>query len=227
MACCDYPRSLGELERRLRKRYEPHVRKLNQYVDALNENHQKHNKKHFVPYFDPMDGGSKATILFLLEKPGPKATAFISRNNDDTTAENAFKFMQQAGIDRKETCLWNVIPAWDEKRIKFNGGDTKNGITQLGNVIRMLPKLRVIMLVGRTAQKARRYIEAEFEDIIVCESPHPAPKAHKYHHEIPRAWKEAHKKARLNNKKAKPVLKPKKKKNSSAPVMNNQPMRTL
>ena len=57
--------------------------------------------------FDPRDGGIRAQALFLFEKPGPKANAsgFISRDNDDPTAENIFRFMNQAGIPRKKTCL--------------------------------------------------------------------------------------------------------------------------
>jgi hypothetical protein len=48
-----------------------------------------------VPDFDPLDGGVNAQVLFLLEKPGPMAaedgkragSGFISRDNDDGTAE--------------------------------------------------------------------------------------------------------------------------------------------
>ena len=99
----DQPRSLGELQRRMKMRYLPHVRRLNQLVDGLNTKNQPHNEKYFVPYFDPMDGGIKAKILFLFEKPGPKTTSsqFISRNNDDATAQNTFLCMQEAGLIAK------------------------------------------------------------------------------------------------------------------------------
>jgi hypothetical protein len=54
-----------------------------------------------VPEFDPLDGGVEAQVLFLFEKPGPmtaelggskrSGSGFISRNNDDPTAEATFK----------------------------------------------------------------------------------------------------------------------------------------
>ena len=80
-----------------------------------------------VPEFDPLDGGVDARVLFLLEKPGPMTSGvdgtkqrtgsgFISRNNDDPTAEAIFNFMQQAGISRKMTISWNVIPWWNGTR---------------------------------------------------------------------------------------------------------------
>src|SRR5687768_13788587 len=51
-----------------------------------------------VPDFDPLDAGVRARVLFLLEKPGPMTaehgkrtgSGFVSRNNDDSTAEAIF-----------------------------------------------------------------------------------------------------------------------------------------
>jgi hypothetical protein len=76
-----------------------------------------------VPEFDSLDGGVDARVLFLFEKPGPMTaegnganrrvgSGFISRNNDDPTAEATFTFMRQANLPRKLTILWNVIPWW-------------------------------------------------------------------------------------------------------------------
>ena len=52
--------------------------------------------------FDLLGGGINAQVLFLFEKPGPMAlgSSFISRDNDDPTAEATFRFLQQAGLDR-------------------------------------------------------------------------------------------------------------------------------
>jgi hypothetical protein len=74
-----------------------------------------------VPEFDPCDGGTEAQLLFLFEKPGPMTSSqagsgFIGRNNDDPTAEATFRFMQSAGIPRKLTVTWNVIPWWNGTR---------------------------------------------------------------------------------------------------------------
>src|SRR5882672_5086390 len=90
-----------------------HVAPLTAYAAELR---QRDNVQ--VPDFDPLDGGVNARVLFLFEKPGPMTaesgprtgSGFISRDNDDPTAEATFKFMQQAGIPRKLTVIWNIVP---------------------------------------------------------------------------------------------------------------------
>lgn len=59
-----------------------------------------------VPDFDPLGRCGVARILFPLEKPGPmtpptgkwQGSGFISRDNDDPTAEATFCFTASAGI---------------------------------------------------------------------------------------------------------------------------------
>lgn len=71
-----------------------------------------------------MDGGIAARVLFLFEKPGPmtalvgrrEGSGFISRDNDDPTAEAIWQFMREAEIPREEAVLWNVIPWWNGTR---------------------------------------------------------------------------------------------------------------
>ena len=68
-----------------------------------------------VPWFDPEDGGCEASILWLLEAPGPKATRergqrIISCNNNDGTAQNTWETREEAGVSRKLVVHWNVIP---------------------------------------------------------------------------------------------------------------------
>ena len=86
-----------------------------------------------VPYFDPLDGGIDARVLCLFEKPGPMTDSrpragkrigseFISRNNDDRSAEATFRFMVQAGIPRELTVTWNVVPSWNgTRRVRASG----------------------------------------------------------------------------------------------------------
>ncbi|SUA78185.1 hypothetical protein [Pandoraea pnomenusa] len=81
---------------------EPHIAPLASYVAGLR---QQHPAWEFLD-FDPLDGGTDADMLFLLEKPGPMTSptgkkvgsGFISRNNDDPTAEAVFDFMVRADI---------------------------------------------------------------------------------------------------------------------------------
>jgi hypothetical protein len=77
----------------------PHVAPLTNYAASLRADGSQ------VPDFDPRDGGTAARVLFLFEKPGPmtaqrngrRGSGFVSRDNDDPTAEGIFTFMQQAG----------------------------------------------------------------------------------------------------------------------------------
>jgi hypothetical protein len=82
--------------------WEPHIAPLTAYVATLRDRGMSE-----VPDFDPLDSGKDARVLFLFEKPGPKTSevgggsGFISRNNDDPTAEATFRFMQEANIPRR------------------------------------------------------------------------------------------------------------------------------
>jgi hypothetical protein len=91
---------------RLKLLNRPHVKPLMDLVQAIR------SRPTSVPNVDPLDGGTKATALFLLESPGPKAVGsqFISRNNPDPSAKNMCETLSKAGLKREETVLWNVVP---------------------------------------------------------------------------------------------------------------------
>ena len=155
----------------------PHVKPLVDFTEKLRQKGQVD-----VPNFDPLDGGIQASALFLFEKPGPMTvkkgqgqrpgSGFISRDNDDPTAEATFKFMRLASIDRRLTVLWNVVPWWNGTR-KVTAHELREGAELSKELATMLPKLRAIMLVGRTAGRARRHFEAM--DIPLFTSSHPSP----------------------------------------------------
>jgi hypothetical protein len=173
----DAPRMLRSLDacdlRRLMLT-EPHIAPLAQYVERLRA---KHPDWQFQD-FDPLDGGVDAELLFLLEKPGPRTSptgkrigsGFISRNNDDPTAENVYNFMLQAGIPRKRTALWNVMPGWNET-IKFTTPEVRRGIEELRDLLPLLPRVKTVVLVGSQAHKALSYVQAL--GMRVFESAHP------------------------------------------------------
>jgi uracil-DNA glycosylase len=173
----DKPQSLSDPDVRERRRTmlsAPHIAPLAAFAADL-----QLRLGGFVPDFDPLDGGIEASILFLLEKPGPMTDAarngksgsgFISRNNDDLTAKATFVFMQATGIPRHETIFWNVIPWWDGQ-IKFSRSHRKTALKELQGLLDLLPRLHTVVLVGRTAQKAR----TQFGNLRVVESPHPSP----------------------------------------------------
>jgi hypothetical protein len=194
----DYPRSMRDPEVRQRRRAmlsQPHIAPLADYAKRLRDRLQGE-----VQDFDPLDGGVNARILFLFEKPGPMTDAlkkgksgsgFISRNNDDATAEATFRFMQTANIPRRDTLIWNVIPWWNG-HVKFTGAERTTAIGELAQLLTMLQRLDTAVLVGKTAGKARPYLGSHLR---VLKSAHPSPKVRSTNRvlwdRIPDIWREA------------------------------------
>ncbi len=131
-----------------------------------------------IPFFDPQDGGTNANLLFLLEAPGPKAVAsgFVSRDNPDPTARNMTQLLTESGVPRRETVSWNIVPWYvggDGHIRPVNQKDINAGIASLKFLRPLLPNIRVVVLVGRKAQKARLAIEEIFQTpVLAC--PHPS-----------------------------------------------------
>lgn len=133
-----------------------------------------------VPWFDPLDGGIGAPILFLLAVPGPKAvnTGFVSRDNPDESAENWLLANEAACLDRRLTVTWNVI-LWylgDGVRIRSpRSSDIRDGLSYLVRLLSVLPALRVIGMVGSNACTAERTLRATTKAALV-RIPHPSPR---------------------------------------------------
>jgi hypothetical protein len=176
----DGPRSMrnaGVRERRRGMLSLPHVAALTTYAARLRERGSVE-----VPEFDPLDGGVEAQALFLFEKPGPmtaerggskrSGSGFISRNNDDPTAEATFRFMEQAGLARRLTVTWNVIPWWNGTRA-VTGQELREGTACVKELISLLPKLRAVVLVGKRAAEAERYLKTT--ELPLLASDHPSP----------------------------------------------------
>lgn len=176
----DYPHSMrdaGVRQRRQAMLSESHMKPLTAYAAKLRSRGLGQ-----VLDFDPLDGGVDARVLFLFEKPGPMTaekggrkrpgSGFISRNNDDPSAEATFKFMQQAGISRKLTISWNLIPWWNETR-KVTPQEMRDGAEALKELIRLLPRLCAVVMVGQKALRARPYLQTMCKELF--SSAHPSP----------------------------------------------------
>lgn len=173
------PRTLRDftaIEARRARLNDQHIASLTQYVARLRGQHPSWE----FSDFDPLDGGIEAELLFLLEKPGPmtspthmrKGSGFISRDNNDPTAEATFCFMREARIDRKRVVLWNVIPGWNGQR-KIAPGEVEAGVKELRNLLKLLPRVRTVVLVGNKAQKAEPAIQ--HLNLCIRKSAHPGP----------------------------------------------------
>lgn len=156
---------------------ESHISPLTRFVDELRVSA---GPDAGIPYFDPWDGGVDAKVLFLLEAPGAKAVAsgFISRNNPDETAKNMFELGVEAGIDRKQTALWNVVPWYIGTGTKIRAAtpqDLEEGLQPLPRLLALLPKLQAVILLGKKAEKAAATIASVRPDLKLFLCAHPSP----------------------------------------------------
>jgi hypothetical protein len=105
-------------------------------------------------------------------RSGRSGSGFISRDNDDPTAEAIFDFMRQAGIPRRETVLWNLIPGWNGTR-KVTAREVTEGAQETLGLVRLLPNLREVVLVGAKAGLAAPLLESQ--GLVIRKSRHPSP----------------------------------------------------
>ena len=178
----DIPKILGDpaaVKARLAKLDEPHVAPLTAFVRKLRV---ERGRPDCVPYFDPADGGVEAEFLFVLLSPGSKAigSGFISRNNPDETAKNIFTLTREAGIDRKRCVNWNVVPWYIGSSLKTgkpSALDRQKGLEALSQLIKLLPRLKTVVLMGNDAHRAEWALRHEFPDLQVVKTMHPSPLA--------------------------------------------------
>jgi uracil-DNA glycosylase len=118
-----------------------------------------------VPGFDPMNGNEQAKFLFLLEAPGPQAlkTGKISFDNPDPSARNFKRQLEEAGVQRGEIAIWNIVPWYlgtpDRASIRAaTGEDVRRGMAYLPQLLAALPRLEAIVLVGSAARKAHVFL---------------------------------------------------------------------
>ena len=179
-ATMDAPKTLADAsarKARLAALSEPHIAPLTAFVKRLR---QAAGHVEGVPEFDPLDGGVLAECLFLLEAPGGRAvgSGFVSRNNPDETAKNFFLLNEEAGLLRARTVTWNVVPWYvgsGEKIRAVTGADIQTSSPHLQELLGLLPALRVVVLVGRKAQRARPVFERLASHCMLFECPHPSP----------------------------------------------------
>lgn len=170
-------RSQTAREERTRMLTMPHIAPLSNFVEKLRA---EMGSDFGIPYFDPLDGGINASILFLLEAPGSKAlsSGFISRNNPDETAKNFFELNKIAGIDRSVTVCWNVVPWYIGTETKIrpaNYNDIEQALASLKRLLELLPKLRIIVLMGKKAAHVESKVLKMNPTVKIFTIPHPSP----------------------------------------------------
>ena len=134
-----------------------------------------------VPDPDPLDGGVEARLLLLLETPGPSigCTGFVSRDNATGTAANLFRFLNEAGIARRDTLIWNAVPWVIHAPGALNRAPRRSEAAAaepyLAPLLALLPRLAVVVPAGRFAQAAAAPLSTLRPDLPVVPIPHPSP----------------------------------------------------
>lgn len=134
-----------------------------------------------VPDPDPLDGGTLARLLLLLETPGPSTgrTELVSRDNPTGTAANLFRFLATAGIPRHETLIWNAVPWVIHAPGALNRAPRRSEIAAaaayLAPLLGVLPFVEVVVLAGRVARLSGEPLRLLRPDLPLITIPHPSP----------------------------------------------------
>ena len=105
------PQSAAWAEERRARVLEAHVAELN----ALVQTWRAEDPERSVPWFDPADGGTTASVLLLLESPAPSTTSptgshLCSEDNTDATNRLLRSRRLAAGLPRSACVKWNAVP---------------------------------------------------------------------------------------------------------------------
>lgn len=173
------PKSLADSAEVARRRAlldAPHIRPLRALADAIAV-----ERSATVPDPDPLDGGTNARLLLLLETPGPAIarTGMVSRDNPTGTAANLFRFLSEAGIARRDSLIWNVVPWVIHADGALNRAPRRaelaTALPWLDPLLALLPHLAVVVLAGRFAGEARGPLLRLRPGLPVVDMPHPSP----------------------------------------------------
>jgi hypothetical protein len=162
------PRSLrdpAEVSRRQDLlRTAPTASPLTDWVDDLIEARLAHGLPAEIPYIDPLDAGTAARVLIVLEAPGPKTNAFnevpgsgfISSDNDDATAANLWQARSKAGLV-EDVVIWNAVPWYlGPTKRKPRVAEKRIGGAILRELAQMLPELHTVVPLGDHAKDTWR-----------------------------------------------------------------------
>ncbi len=147
-----------------------------------------------VPNFSPLYGGSDASVLFILEAPGPQviSSRVICTDNPDQTARKMSELLEP--FPRKDVLIWNIVP-WinceNGKKKNPNKAQIEAGALHLNNLISQMPRLRALVLVGKSAWKAKKLLM--FPENKIFETWHPSPLNRKKYTELEQQYKDLYK----------------------------------
>jgi hypothetical protein len=112
-----------------------------------------HPQTRRTPSPPPRNGSSQRQFITL---PCPwthnelGGSGFLCLENDDATAERFAALLDEAGLLVSETLAWNAYPWYVNGQPR--AAELEAGVEPLRRLIGLLPRLRVVMLHGRSAQ---------------------------------------------------------------------------
>lgn len=141
---------------------------LNDLVDRM----RKKTGYDKIPRFSTEDGGTDARCLFLFQTPNAIAgSGQADMNNPDPSARNVKNAIKDAELDRTLTISWNIVP-WEHPNPP--AATVWEALPWLGDLLELLPNLRVVVLCGGTAQMATRYLYINYSELCIIHAPHPS-----------------------------------------------------
>lgn len=148
-----------------RRRYESHIEPINRLVDELREKRQCG-----MPYVDARYGGVEAEVLFLFQDPGPGTDAnatgsgFLSAQNNDPSAERFLRCLNKVGLAVERVVTWNAYP-WMKPGKGLTAKQLEEGGEVLVRLFERLPKLQVVMLMGKKAQECWQRLQRQRPEV--------------------------------------------------------------
>jgi hypothetical protein len=144
----------------------PRIAPITDLVDALRQ-----QRPYDVPYVAPMYGGVEAWLLTVVSSPGrqtraaPIGTGFLCIENPDPAAATVKRLMREAGIEPREMTPWNACP-WFTDGSRPSPAELEAGVEPWVQLIRLLPDLRVLMLMGGDAQNGWQRVGRRYPDLL-------------------------------------------------------------
>jgi hypothetical protein len=130
----------------------PHMAPITRFVAAIRDR----DGRGWAPGIAPHHGGVDARVLSVLRDPGPATqvgvgSGLLSVENDDPTAERQADLFAEHGIRDRDVLPWNAYPWYINAAPNAEQG--RAGAEVLVELLRLLPRLEVVLLQGRDAER--------------------------------------------------------------------------